>query len=251
MNHLLRSTRNRITTNILPFKPSPATTSVSTTKTNNQRRQAHNVRVIVTKDIPENNQYAGETHDVKAGYARNYLLPKKLALYATTDNFRRVGIVDPETLQQKEEVREEDVDENVKAAEFLKYYLRNKTLKIWRNVDMTNVTGVSVGERTAISIYPGKVTHENVREKLSNQLKIDLDNNEKVQIHPEPISFSLLEEDETMMDDLLKKMEPLSSDDDGKEGQCKVELKALGEYLVKIHLKGNQAVGLRLNVARR
>lgn len=251
MNHFLRSTRSRITTNILPIKPSLPTTSIITNTTNNHSRQAHTVRVILTKDIPENNQYAGETHEVKAGYARNYLLPKKMALYATSDNFRRVGIVDPETLQEKEEVREEDVDENVKAAEFLKYYLRNKTLKIWRNVDMANVTGVSVGERTAIPIYPGKVTHENVREKLSIQLKIDLEDDEKIQIHPEPISFSLLEEDEKMMDDLLKKMEPLTSDDDGKEAQCKVELKALGEYLVKIHLKGDQAVGLRLNVVRR
>ena len=79
-----------------------------------------------------------------------------------------------------------------------------------------------------------------------------MDDDEKVQIHPEPTSFSLLDEDETMMDELLNKMEPLSgSDDAGKDSQCKVELKALGEYLVKIHLKGDQAVGLRLAVVRR
>ena len=44
----------------------------------------------------------------------------------------------------------------------------------------------------------------------------------------------------------LEAMEPL---EEGEE--CKVVLKTLGEYLVKIHLAGGQKVGLRLAVVKR
>jgi len=231
----------------------------SISKSKNIIRKAHTVRVILIQDIPENNQYAGETHHVKAGYARNYLIPKKYALYASQENFVRVGIVDPdipkeETIEERL-AREKADDEDVKAADFLRYYLRNKTLKIWRNIDVVNITGSGMSFENA-PIFPGKVNHLNVRDKLSKQLRIDLDDHEKVQIHPEPVSFALFDEDETAMQELLDKMEPLvkEGDDEGQSssgGECKVELKNLGEYLVKIHLKGDQSVGLRLAVMKR
>ncbi len=224
-------------------------------------RSAHTIRVILTKDLPEQNQYAGETLTVKAGYARNYLIPQKLALYATPTNFVRVGIEDPElskdALEKKKKEAAADVDEDAKAADFLRYYLRNKTLKIWRNVDIVNIAG-GTGEGLTMSmenapIYPGVVTHENVRQKLGKQLKIDLEDHEKIQIMPKPVNFSLMDEDENLMDTLLNSMEPLKkkegSDDELQD--CNVKLKALGEYLVKIHLRGGYAVGLRLNVVRR
>jgi hypothetical protein len=60
------------------------------------------------------------------------------------------------------------------------------------------------------------------------------------------VSHHLLEEEHGAMDQYLDQMEPL------KEGEeCKVQLKALGEYLVKIHLRGDQSVGLRLAVLKR
>ena len=252
MNFLLRSTSNSIKTKL---------TSQS------RSRNAHTIRVILTKDIPENNQYAGETHHVKAGYARNYLIPKKKALYATPENFLRVQIEDPDlkekqlqkTIVERNNNDETDeTDEDVKAADFLKYYLRNKTLRIWRNIETVNVGGgVVEGGKLSFAdnapIHPGKVNQEQVREKLSKQLKIDLEDFEKVQIHPDSISFAALEEDETLMDKLLDEMEPLVTEGGSTEGdgECNVELKRLGEYLVKIHLKGDQQVGLRLAVLRR
>lgn len=218
------------------------------------------MRVILTKDLPENNLYAGETHVVKAGYARNYLIPKKMALYATHQNFLRVGMMegDPDLIEETEEERrkreERDSDEDLKAADFLRYYLRNKTLKIWRNVDMANITGSGINMENA-PIHPGMVTHQNVREKLSKQLKIDLDDHEKVQISPNPISFFELDDDESLMEKMLEEMEPLEQgygdEGDNKSVECKVQLKALGEYLVKIHLKGDYSVGLRLKVVKR
>ena len=132
-------------------------------------------------------------------------------------------------------------DEDLKAADFLRYYLRNKTLQIWRMVDVNSkVSGMGA------TIYPGLVDQKAVREKLAKQLMIDLEDFEKVQIHPERLSHSLFEEGSSSMDEYLENMEPLTDGED-----CKVELKALGEYLVKLHLKGGQSVGLRLVVMKR
>lgn len=140
------------------------------------------------------------------------------------------------------ESRESDAD--LKAADFLRYYLRNKTLKIWRTVDMN--AAASMGSIMGAPIHPGMVDHVAVRQKLSKQLMIDLEEYEKVQIYPEPVAHHLLEE-EALVEEYFNKMEPLT-----EEGQeCNVQLKALGEYLVKIHLKGDQSVALRLAVLKR
>ena len=71
-----------------------------------QVRHKHRVRVIVTRDLPEGQMrgaYAGEVHDVAAGYARNYLVPEKYAVYATPRNFERCGLVDPAIAAREEE----------------------------------------------------------------------------------------------------------------------------------------------------
>lgn len=97
-------------------------------------RQAHTVRVIVRQDIPPK-AYEGDIVHVKAGYARNYLLPHKKAVYATRQNFEKLGMTDPE-LETPEQKRErtlkqalagEDLD--LKAADVLKHYLRNKVVR--------------------------------------------------------------------------------------------------------------------------
>jgi len=211
-------------------------------------RSAHTVRVILTSDLQDGKGYAGEVHHVKAGYARNFLIPDKKALYATPFNFKRVGLNDPdlvaETAEQRKLRESQESDEDLKAADKLKYYLRNKTLKIWRNVDLNALEGGK--GLVGAPIHPGKVDHINVRSKLSKQLKIDLEEHEKVQIHPEPIPHSTLEESKEAMENYLDKMKKL------EEGEnCDVQLKTLGEYLVKIHLSGDYTVGLRLNVLKR
>ncbi|GFH48673.1 hypothetical protein CTEN210_05149 [Chaetoceros tenuissimus] len=212
---------------------------------NQQYRNGHSVRIILTSDLPDGKGYAGDVISVKAGFARNYLVPQKKALYATPTNFERVGIPDPDLIVETAEERKlresMESDEDLKAADFLRHYLRNKTLKIWRMVDPNSAIGGSMGA----PIHPGMVDYKNVREKLSKQLKIDLEDHERVQIHPTPILHSELEEEESM-EKMLESMEEM------KEGEeCKTQLKALGEYLVKLHLKGGQEVGLRLKVVKR
>jgi len=224
--------------------------AVGTTKT--QVRQAHTVRVIYTKDLPNGKGYAGEVRTVRAGYARNHLVPLKKALYATPNNFERVGIADPDELSQEEERRAKEVgvmeqdSEDTKAADFLKYYLRNKTLKIWRNVE-SNVDRSSSGV-DGVPIHPGVVDATVVRDKLSKQLKIDLEDHEHVQLNGEAISHSLFDEDIPLIEKTLNAMQKLKVEEGEK---CNVKIKTIGEYLCKLHLKGNQTVGLRVAVKKR
>eukprot|EP01083_Nonionella_stella_P007298 21109_1 len=118
-----------------------------------QVRSAHSVRVILTSDLPDGRGYSGDVQHVKAGYARNYLIPQKKALYATPHNFLRVDMIDPSTVKETAEEKAKrlsmESDEDLKAADKLKYYLRNKTLKVWRMVDMNIVSGGGSGDADA------------------------------------------------------------------------------------------------------
>jgi ribosomal protein L9 len=73
---------------------------------------------------------------VKAGYARNYLIPNKLALYAIAENFARLGLTDPaiETPEERRDrlAREAADEANVDliAANVLQKYLRNKVVGV-------------------------------------------------------------------------------------------------------------------------
>ena len=102
------------------------------------RRYGHTVRIILKEDLPDGRGYSGDVMTVKAGYARNYLVPKKMALYATPENFERLGVTDPEaeTMEEKrarlaaEAAAEEDEEAaaDLRAADLLKHYLRNKVV---------------------------------------------------------------------------------------------------------------------------
>lgn len=105
-----------------------------------RRQQKHTVRVILMETVGENQ--AGEVMHVSAGYARNKLIPKKMALYAIAENFERLGKTDPdiETAEErKKRLAQEAADEaNVElvAANILQKYLRNKVvsnrISVWR-----------------------------------------------------------------------------------------------------------------------
>ena len=112
--------------------------SKSVTKCVVGRRLGHTVRVILTQDIDGGEGYAGDVMRVKAGYARNKLIPHKQALYATPENFKRLGMTDPdsETMEerlerlQRETKRAEEGGEEMKQADLLRYYLRNKVVRL-------------------------------------------------------------------------------------------------------------------------
>ena len=236
---------------LIPRIPKAPTALNLCTRFASSKSAKKTIRIILTEDLPDGNGYAGDVQSVSAGYARNYLIPKRKALYATPANFARTNIVDPllikETEAEKKARLSQESDEDLKAADFLRYYLRNKTLKMWRTVDasVASSSGLVGTNAAGTPIHPGMVDAKMVRDKLSKQLNIDLEDHEIVQIHPELVNHSLLE-DEDALEEELKKMAPL-----GEDKTCNVQLKTLGEYLVKIHLRGNQEVGLRLVVLKR
>ncbi|KAL7444364.1 hypothetical protein ACHAXH_009964 [Discostella pseudostelligera] len=251
-----------------------------------QLRHKHQVRVIVTQDLPEGHMrgiYAGEVHNVAAGYARNYLIPKKMAVYATPRNFERCGLIDPDIVAKEEAAQQKLVsategDEDnadLKAADLLRRYLRNKSVKIIRHVDPNQ----------PLMCHPGHVTAMNLREKLSKQLKIDLEEHETIHIRTEPV-VALEEKGEAELMQLIiemgtvnapvKKEMEVSAGDDGiapadveGEGEktvndalaatstqenakdCDTKIKQLGDYIAKITLAGGHVVPLKFNVGRR
>ena len=127
---LLRSSTRRITA----WRPLAAFSAPQQQQQQQQIRHKHTVRVILQDDLPNGKAYAGEVLHVAAGYARNYLIPQRLALYATRQNFTKLGMTDPdlETTEERQarlaRERLESEDEDLKAADLLRHYLRNKVV---------------------------------------------------------------------------------------------------------------------------
>ncbi|OEU14867.1 hypothetical protein FRACYDRAFT_262122 [Fragilariopsis cylindrus CCMP1102] len=227
----------------------------------------HTVRLIAMEDLPHGKAYKGDVVKVKAGYARNHLVPQKLALYATPQNFERLGMIDPdyETEEQRLVRLERELnmtaseDKYLKEADLLKRYLKNKVLQIWRMVDPNSTD----------TLHPGVVTTENLREKMSKQLKIDLNENEAMHIFREdadnnttdssdssaanttttttttttnPINFAEIDEVkiQAMIDDFIPTTDT-----------CPIKINRLGDYLAVIGLKGGYTVPLRFVVRQR
>ena len=125
---MLKSTFSRIKPS-LSWRPATAVSQ-------QQFCAKHTVRVILQDDLPNGKAYSGDVLHVAAGYARNYLIPQKKALYATRQNFARLNMKDPdmETPEERQarlaRERMEGEDKDLKAADLLKNYLRNKTVSL-------------------------------------------------------------------------------------------------------------------------
>lgn len=77
------------------------------------------MKVILTEDINELGQ-CGETIEVKSGYARNYLIPRNLAIPASRGNLRAIN-----DLKKQKELRDR---KNLKEAEKIKEELEKLSL---------------------------------------------------------------------------------------------------------------------------
>ena len=99
-----------------------------------QIRLKHSVRVILTQDVGENQ--SGAVLTVSAGYARNLLIPKKMALYAISENFERLGQTDPaietdaERLERLAQAAADEANVDLIAANILLKYLRTKVVSL-------------------------------------------------------------------------------------------------------------------------
>ena len=110
------------------------------------------MQLILTTDVPKLGE-AGDIVEVKAGYGANYLLPKGLALTATTGNKAKIA--------HQRRMIERQVAKAREAAETLSNKLRG------HNVTITRL----VGEGDKIF---GSVTSRDIADALSNEgLEID------------------------------------------------------------------------------
>jgi large subunit ribosomal protein L9 len=67
------------------------------------------MKVILREDVPDLGQ-AGQTIDVKAGYGRNYLFPRNLAIPATKGNLRAIDEVKKQKqLREKKQRRQAEI----------------------------------------------------------------------------------------------------------------------------------------------
>ena len=111
------------------------------------------MKVILTQDVRGQGK-RGQMIDVSDGYARNFLLPRKLAQEATADNINTMRMNDKATQERQAKERAEALD------------LRN------RMKDMTIVVTAKGGGAGRLF---GSVTSTEVSEALAKQAGIQLD----------------------------------------------------------------------------
>ena len=110
------------------------------------------MKVILTQDVKSQGK-KGQLVDVSDGYARNFLLPKKLAVIATAENLN--------TMKQQEKARKAQ-----EAAEKAEAVATAKKLK-----DMTVKIATKAGEGGRLF---GAVTAKEVSEALSAQYGVNI-----------------------------------------------------------------------------
>ena len=82
-----------------------------------------------------------------------------------------------------------------------------------------------------------------IRQKLSKQLRIDLEPHEKVHLLAEPVVHAELTE---------KATEDILQEQFGEVSQpCQTQVRQLGEFLARIALKGGFMVPLKVEVVKR
>ncbi len=116
------------------------------------------MRVIFLEDIP-NVARTGDVKEVKTGYARNYLLPKKLAVLATSREMERL-----ESIKQAGLIR---LSKELDGAEALKQRMEESPLTLQVRAGPTG------------KLY-GAVTNALVADELAKQLEVEIDRRDVV-----------------------------------------------------------------------
>ncbi len=120
------------------------------------------MKVILQQDVKGQGK-KGEMVEVSDGYARNYLLPRKLAVQATTDNLNAFKLKEKAKAAQIEKEKQEARDTAEKLSKC--------------------VVKISAKAGNAGKLF-GSVTSKEIAEALKEQFQIDIEKNRIVQSEP-------------------------------------------------------------------
>jgi large subunit ribosomal protein L9 len=132
------------------------------------------MKVLLKEDV-EKLGYAGEVHQVAAGYGRNYLIPKGLAVLATPGMMKQA-----ESWRKQAEARREQVNAEYRALSArindvtLTFTARaGETGKLYGSVTMAQVVE-RLNETLGIEIDRRKVEHEPLRQLGEHKVPVRL-----------------------------------------------------------------------------
>ena len=100
----------------------------------------------------------GEVIDVKRGYARNFLIANKKALYASKDNILEVEKIKNELSKKDSENKKEaqSISEKIKNKEFIVYKLSTENNELYGSVKPTEISKL-IKEENKIDITPSMI----------------------------------------------------------------------------------------------
>ena len=100
----------------------------------------------------------GEIIDVKRGYARNFLIAQKKALFASKENIKEVEKIKNELSKKDQDKKNKarEIDENIKNKEFSIYKLSTENRELYGSVKPTEISKI-IKEIENIEINPSLI----------------------------------------------------------------------------------------------
>ena len=100
----------------------------------------------------------GDVIDVKRGFARNYLIPKKKALYASKENIKEVEKIKADLSKKDNEKKKEatKISEQVNGKEYLVKKLSTENNELYGSVKPTEISKL-IKEKNKIDIKPSMI----------------------------------------------------------------------------------------------
>lgn len=113
------------------------------------------MKVILREDVPELGT-AGQTVEVKAGYGRNYLIPRNLAIAATKANLRAIDEIDKQRVIREKKFRRtaEILKDKIEKVELSAEVLVGEEDKLYGSITTQDIAallaeqGITVDRRT-------------------------------------------------------------------------------------------------------
>ena len=100
----------------------------------------------------------GEIIDVKRGFARNFLIAQKKALFASKENIKEVEKIKNELSKKDQDKKNKarEIDENIKNKEFSIYKLSTENRELYGSVKPTEISKI-IKETANIEINPSLI----------------------------------------------------------------------------------------------